>query len=204
MDIILATTNPAKLREMREVLGELEEVHMLAPRDLIGAPLRIEETGKTFEENAILKARAYTEEFGISALADDGGIEIDALDGAPGVMSRRWLGYEAPDETLIRHTLAQLKDVPWHSRGAQLRAVSVFMMPSGHTIIEEGILRGVIGTQPSFKREQGYPFRPLLWIPAVGKYSIDMDAHEHEEFNQRRNMLARVRSRILASGLLDS
>jgi len=193
--IILATTNPGKLREMKEVL-EVLPVELLIPSDL-GETLEVEETGATFTENALLKARAYVEHFGVSAIADDGGIEIDAFGGEPGVYSRRWPGYHATDEELIGYTLGRMYGIAPEKRRAQLRAVSVYLEPQGTMFQEEGILRGVIGEKPSPRREAGYPFRPIFFIPEVGKYSIDMTPEEHEVYNQRRDMLRRLKARLM-------
>src|SRR5688572_21376607 len=128
--LLIATTNPGKLREMREFIGSHFE--LLSLNDLPGAP-EVEEVGKTFEENALLKARAYFAWSRIPVLAEDGGLEIEVLNGQPGVLSRRWpLAGEQPpyrektDEELINLALTKLKGMPPSRREAQLRVAAAY------------------------------------------------------------------------------
>src|SRR3989344_660147 len=109
MRLLIATKNPSKAREIKEFLGDDFELISLA--DLKDAP-NVRETGKTFEKNAILKAKAYFEWSGIPTVADDAGLEIDYLGGEPGVKSRRWLGYEMTDQEMIDTASEELRGVP--------------------------------------------------------------------------------------------
>ena len=177
--LLIATTNQAKIREYRRLLGDLP-IELVAPVD----PPRVEETGATFEENALLKARAYAAWSGLPSLADDGGIEIDALGGEPGVRSARWLGREAADEELIAYTLERLRGVPPERRGAQMRVACALAEPAGHVTVGQGIIRGVIAEQPLPTRDPGFPFRSVF-VPAGGG------------FDQRREALVPIKLRIL-------
>ena len=123
MKILIATKNPGKAGEIKEFLGNGFELASLT--DFPDSP-DTEETGETFEENALLKARTYFEWSGISSVADDGGLEIDYLNGEPGVKSRRWPGYEATDEELIEMALKKLEGVPQENRTARLRTVGTY------------------------------------------------------------------------------
>jgi XTP/dITP diphosphohydrolase len=123
MRILVATKNQGKAREIAEFLGKDFEVVSL--KDLPGAP-DVEEAGNTFEENALLKAKAYFDWSGIPSVADDAGLEIDFLNGEPGVKSRRWLGYEMTDQEMIDTALGKLKGVPTEKRTAHLVAVGVY------------------------------------------------------------------------------
>ncbi len=154
---------------------------------------RVQETGKTFEENAILKVKFYAKKSGLPTIADDGGFEIDALGGEPGVKSHRWVhgDREDTDEDLIANTITRLQGVPLPERGAQLRAVIAFGSPDGTAYTAEGVIRGVIPLQPSPTRTPGFPFRSLLYIPELGKfYNFDvLSPEENEAYNHRKKAL---------------
>ena len=115
--LLIATTNPGKLDEIKRFLGDLP-VELVALKD-VGIIDGVEETGKTFEENAILKAKYYCKKSGLPTLADDGGFEIDALGGEPGVKSHRWIhkDREDTDEELIEYTLKKMRGLPRAKRG---------------------------------------------------------------------------------------
>jgi XTP/dITP diphosphohydrolase len=177
--LLIATTNGAKVREYRRLLGDMA-IELVAPE----APPEVEETGTTFEANALLKARAYAAWSGLPSLADDGGIEIDALGGEPGVRSARWLGRPASDDELIAHTLERLRGVPPAGRGAQMRVVCALAVPGQGETIGQGVIRGVIAEQPLPTRDAGFPFRSVF-VPSGGG------------FDQRREALEPIRLRIL-------
>ena len=177
--LLIATTNAAKVREYRRRLGDLP-IELVEPQH----PPDVEETGATFEENALLKARAYAAWSGLPSLADDGGIEIDALGGEPGVRSARWLGRPAADQELIDYTLERLRGVPAERRGAQMRVVCALAEPTGHVTVGQGVIRGAIAEQPLPTRDPGFPFRSVF-VPAGGA------------FDQRHQALEPIRLRIL-------
>ena len=183
--LLIATTNAAKIREYRRLLGDLA-IELVEPE----GPPKVEETGATFEENALLKARAYAAWSGLPSLADDGGIEIDALGGEPGVRSARWLGREASDEELIVHTLERLRGVPPGQRGAQMRVVCALVLPGGGEAVGEGVIRGTIAERASERHDPGFPFRSVF-VVAGGGYYVD----EHARFNHRREALEPIRLR---------
>jgi len=166
---LIATTNPGKIREYKEIFKQLKiPLKIVSLKDL-NIRIKIAETGKTFEENAVKKAKFCCKLTNLPTLADDSGIEIDYLNGEPGVRSRRWPGYEASDEEIIKFTLKKLKGVPKNKRGAQLRAVIGLAFPGDRKVYTfKGILRGVIAKKPIKKRFRGYPFR-TLFIPAQSK-----------------------------------
>ena len=167
--LLIATRNPGKLKEIKSALTDLA-IKIVTLQDL-QITEEVAEDGKTFEENAIKKARFYCQQSGLPTIADDGGLEIDILGGEPGVKSRRWIdGQESADEELIAHALKKLKSVPLKKRGAQLRTVLVLAFPDGQIFASEGKVRGIIAQKQSKKRTKGYPYRSLLYLPAIKKY----------------------------------
>jgi XTP/dITP diphosphohydrolase len=192
--LLLATSNEAKIRELTRLLSDLP-IELVTPGTL-GTPPRVDETGATFEENARLKARAYAAWSGLPALADDGGLEVDALGGEPGVRSARWLGREASDDELIAATLERLRGVPSAGRGAALRLVVALVRPDGGEVIGEGRIRGLIAEEATPRRDAGFPFRSVFYLPELGKYYVDLTPEEHERLNHRRAALEPIRAAL--------
>ena len=143
--LLIATTNPGKLEEIRTFLSDLP-LELVSLKD-VGITTSVEETGKTFEENAILKAKTYAELSGLVTLADDGGFEIDALHGEPGVKSHRWVhnDRDSSDEELIAYTFTRMRDLPEKKRGARLTLVLALVSPESPiiTTAKESI-RGIV------------------------------------------------------------
>ena len=192
MKILIATKNPGKAKEIASFLGEAFEVVSLG--DLSGAP-DIEETGKTFEENAILKAKKYFEWSGIPSVADDSGLEIDFLNGEPGIKSRRWLGYEMTDQEMIDTALDKLKGVAMEKRTAHLVAIGAYY-DGKNTILERGSTDGFILEKQTVECEPGYPFRAIFWMPRFQKLYQELTHEEHELINHRKILYAKLASEI--------
>lgn len=189
--LLIATTNPGKLAEIKRFLADVP-VELVGLAD-VGITDTIEETGTTFEENAILKAKFYAKRSGLPTLADDGGFEIDALAGQPGVKSHRWIhgDRDDTDEELIQYALDRLKDVPEEKRAAQLRLVLALVLPSSEVFTAEEKVRGIIPKQASPTRHKGFPYRSLLYLPEIGKYynHDELTATETETYNHRKKAL---------------
>ena len=196
-ELLIATHNPAKLNEILLASQPLikKEIRMLSLNDLHISDEPVE-TGKTFCENAVLKAMYYFKLSGIPTLSDDGGVTIDYLHGEPGIKSRRWLGYDAPDEPLIHHTLSQLKKVPDEKRGAQLRICMCFTKNGKTSISVEETIHGSIAHSPSSKRITGYPFRSLFIVSRFNRYYDELTEEEHLEINHRRKALSQLLPQI--------
>ncbi len=192
--LLIATTNPGKLSEIKFFLQDLPlELVSLADLEIKDQP---EETGQTFEENAVLKAKFYAKISGLPTLADDGGLEIDALNGEPGVKSRRWInGLESSDEELINYTLEKLKGVPLEKRGTQIRGAIALVFPDGKVYISVGEVRGIIAEKAYSKREAGFPFRSLLYLPELKKFYCysDLTLEEQQQYNHRDKMLKKLK-----------
>ncbi|MCX2726164.1 RdgB/HAM1 family non-canonical purine NTP pyrophosphatase [Thermomicrobium sp. 4228-Ro] len=157
--IVLATANPGKLREFRSLLPSCIDVVSAAELGIDLPP----ETGHTFAENALLKARAVARASGLIAIADDSGLEVDALGGRPGVHSARFAGEGATDAQNVAFLLEQLRGLPPTRRTARFRAVIALVAPDGHEALAEGTVEGTIVEAPRGQRGFGYDpiFRPL-------------------------------------------
>ena len=195
--LLIATTNPGKLTEIKRFLSDVSvELVSLKDMGIMDAPA---ETGISFEENAILKAKYYAKESGLATLADDGGFEIDALNGEPGVKSHRWAhgDRESTDEELIQYTMDRMKDLPDEKRGAQLRLVLAFVLPSGlpaqagDVFTSSEKVRGIVPKKPSDVRVPGFPYRSLLFLPEINKFynHDELTATETETYNHRKKAL---------------
>ncbi len=199
MKLLIATTNPGKLAEIRRFLSDLP-IELVGLKE-VGITDSVEETGNTFEENAILKAKHYAKESGLPTLADDGGFEIDALGGEPGVKSHRWVhsDRDSTDEELIAYTIKRLKDVSEDKRGAQLRLVLALALPDGtiHTATES--VRGVVPITPTNKITPGFPYRSLLFLPEINKYynHDELTPGETDRYNHRKKALDKLKPYIL-------
>lgn len=193
MKILIATKNPGKAREVKSFLESNFEVVSLS--DFPDAP-EVKETGETFEENAILKAKKYFEWSATPTVADDSGLEIDYLVGEPGVLSRRWPGYEATDQELIDMALKKMNGVPKQMRSAHLVAIGAYY-DGTNTIIEKGSIDGYIVEEQTVECEPGYPFRAIFWIPQFRKLYQDLTHEEHEKINHRRALYQKLSEKIL-------
>jgi len=168
--LLVATNNRGKVREYAELLDDLP-VRLTFPAQE-GLSLEVDETGETFAENAILKARAFAEASGLLTLADDSGLEVDALDGAPGVRSARYAGPGASDEDRYRLLLRRLAGVPAEGRTARFRCVVALATPEGEVQTAEGRCEGVIGFEP--RGTHGFGYDPVFYMPDRGRTMAEL------------------------------
>jgi len=188
--LLIATNNPGKLKEYKELLKDLP-LKLISLKNL-GIKNKVNENAKTFEVNAIKKAKFYSRLSGLATLADDGGLEIDYLNGEPGVKSRRWPGYEAADEELIDFALKRLRGVPWPKRKARFRVIIALAIPGKEVLISEGKLRGIILTKPRGKLIPGYPFRPIFYLPKYRKSFAELNFKEEIKIGHRKKPIKKL------------
>ena len=195
MKILIGTHNPAKLEEYKRYLSDLPiEIISLSNLNITQeAP----EDGKTFEENAIKKAKFYHELAGFPVITDDGGLTIDALNGAPGVKSRRWLGYRMTDEAMIQSVIEKMKDVPESKRTCHLVAVVSLVMPDGIVHTQLAQIDGVVAKTPTDKRLDGFPYRSFFYLNQFKKFYIDLTNEEHKQINHRKIALLKLKPYLL-------
>ena len=159
MKFVLATHNPNKIREMGAILGQFG-VEVVSPKEL-GITVDVEETGSTFAENAMLKAKAICELAKLPAIADDSGLCVDALNGAPGVYSARYAGHHGDDDANNAKLLRELADVPEEQRGAKFVSAVCFMLPDGRALEVEGECPGRIAFTLQ-NGDYGFGYDPLF------------------------------------------
>jgi XTP/dITP diphosphohydrolase len=189
--ILVATTNPAKLAEYRLLMREFAlEVVSLAD---VGIREHPEESGATFADNARLKAHFYFERSAIPTIADDGGLEVDALGGEPGVRSHRWLGAgESSDAALVAEVIRRMEAVPDGRRGARLRAAAALVWREGgkvHERVAEAAIEGVIARRAWPHIRPGFPYRAVLYLPERGCYLGELGEEEEARISQRRKTI---------------
>lgn len=187
MALLLASNNAGKLREVRALLADLRVV---SPADL-GIDLDVEETGQTFAANAELKARAYAAASGYIALADDSGLEVDALGGTPGVRSARYGAPDLDDEGRYLHLLSELQSYPEPSqRIARFRCAISAISPDGRQCRAEGTCEGLIAQSPT--GSNGFGYDPVFFVPDHNATMAQLDAATKNSFSHRGQALAAV------------
>lgn len=179
--LLIATDNAGKLREYRQLLGGLP-VTLLSPAER-NLQLDVAELGASFAENAALKAVAYARASGLLTLADDSGLEVDALGGEPGVRSARYAGAGADDAGRIAFLLAKLRDVPWPARSARFRCVIAVTRAEGPVFLAEGTCPGYIAFAPEGTR--GFGYDPVFYLPALGKTMAQLRPAEKNRLSHR-------------------
>lgn len=188
MELVLASGNPGKLREIRAIMEPLGVV--VLPAAELGFDQEVAETGDTFEANALLKARAVCAALGRPALADDSGLAVEALGGAPGVYSARYAGEKADDASNNQKLLEALARVPIERRQAAFVCVMACVRPDGAELTTEGRLTGVIAERPA--GEGGFGYDPLFLIPGDGRTVAQLSAGEKNAISHRGRALARL------------
>ena len=184
MKLVLASKNRHKLVELQTILGQLGLEVVLESE--VGVDVDVEETGTTFEENSLLKAKAVMEASGMAAIADDSGLEVDALDGAPGVYSARFGGLDS-DEARTALLLEKLQGVPDEKRTARFVSVVTCVLPDGRIVSARGTCEGVIAHAPA--GTNGFGYDPVFYVPGLGKTFSQASSEEKNAISHRGNAL---------------
>lgn len=198
--ILIASTNPGKITEIKICLKEFEKqgIKVLTFNDVKVGDRKPVESGKTFQENAFIKAKFYADLTYLPVLSDDGGLIIPYLNNEPGVRSRRWLGYEATDQELINYTLTRLCGIKGKSRSAYLETSLCFYNPkTNRKIFESEKISGHISEIANKKRVAGFPYRALLVVDKYNKFYDELTVVEHQAVNHRLIALKRLTKKII-------
>lgn len=189
--VILASNNQHKLREIHEILKDFE-YDLVSMKDA-GLDMDIEETGTSFEENSLIKAQAVLGVTGQIVIADDSGLEVEALNKAPGVYSARYAGLECDDKANNKKLLEALKDVPSDQRQGKFVSVITMLFPDGHTIVARGEVEGVIGYEE--KGDAGFGYDPLF-IYNHNKTFAELTSEMKNEISHRSQSLVKLKEML--------
>lgn len=191
--MIAATGNPNKLREMKTILSEFG-IDVVSEKEAGLGQLEVEETGSTFEENSYIKAEAVMKASGKSAIADDSGLAVDALDGAPGIYSARFSGEGATDEKNNRKLLSLMADVPNEKRTACFVSVITVCFTDGSVLTARGECPGRVLREPAGKG--GFGYDPLFVPDGYDKTFAELDSEVKNKMSHRARALARLREKL--------
>ncbi len=182
--LVVATGNMGKMNEFRRILPTYSFMTMKEA----GFYEEIEENGETFAENALIKARTVCRATGKAAIADDSGLTVDALGGAPGIYSARYAGEGASDSDLYHKLLKEIEDVPEEKRTAAFVSVIAYVTPEGEEKTFRGECRGIITFAP--KGENGFGYDPVFFVPSIGKTFAEMNMEEKNAISHRGRAMA--------------
>lgn len=190
--IIFATGNEGKMKEVRMILADMD--YEIVSMKEAGVEIEIIEDGKTFEENALIKATAIMKETGELVLADDSGLEIDYFDKAPGVYSARYLGEDTPYEVKNRVILERMEGVAEEKRTARFVCAIAAVFPDGTTKTVRGTIEGIIGYES--KGENGFGYDPIFYLPEYGCTSAELAPEEKNKISHRGKALQKMKELI--------
>lgn len=190
--IIFATGNEGKMKEVRMILADMD--YEIVSMKEAGVEIEIIEDGKTFEENALIKATAIMKETGELVLADDSGLEIDYFDKAPGVYSARYLGEDTSYEVKNRVILERMEGVAEEKRTARFVCAIAAAFPDGTTKTVRGTIEGIIGYES--KGENGFGYDPIFYLPEYGCTSAELAPEEKNKISHRGKALQKMKELI--------
>lgn len=187
--MIFATGNQGKIKEIKAILGDIGE-EIISMKEA-GIDIDIVEDGKTFEENAIIKAKAVMERTGQLVLADDSGLEVDALGGEPGIYSARYMGEDTSYEIKNRNIIERLEGVEGDARSARFVCVIAAAFPDGETVTTRGTVEGVIAKEPA--GENGFGYDPIVYVPEYNMTTGQMEPEAKNAISHRGKALCAMK-----------
>ncbi|MDP2660791.1 MAG: RdgB/HAM1 family non-canonical purine NTP pyrophosphatase [Dehalococcoidia bacterium] len=193
MKLLISTNNLHKLQEYRALLEELP-LSLTCLRDE-GISTTVEEDGLTFEENAVTKARTYASLSGLLTLADDSGLEVDALGGEPGVFSARYAGPEATDRERVAYLLAKMQGIPWEKRRACFRCVIAIADPTSNLWVCEGRCEGFVALEP--RGDRGFGYDPIFYLPDMALTMAELAPSKKNQISHRAQAAHEARKVLL-------
>lgn len=190
--LIFATGNENKMKEIRMILGDLD-YEILSMKEA-GIDADIVEDGKTFEENAIIKATAISKLSGCLVLADDSGLEVDYMDKMPGIYSARWMGEDTSYRIKNKAIIDKLEGVPDEKRTARFVCAIAAAFPDGRVVTKRGTIEGIIGYEE--RGENGFGYDPIFFLPEYGKTTAELSPEEKNQISHRGRALELIKSEL--------
>ena len=191
--IVFATANEGKVKEIKEILKDFP-IEVVSMKEM-GITADIEEDGTTFEENSLIKARALSKLTGLPALADDSGLEVDYLNGEPGIYSARYLGRDTDYDYKNNYIINKLSEAQDKERSARFVCVISLVLPDGREFVERGVVEGLIGYEQ--KGESGFGYDPIFYLPEYGKTSAELSPEEKNKISHRGKALSAMKKLIM-------
>lgn len=192
--MIFATGNEGKMREVRMILGDLG-AEILSLKEA-GIQAEAEENGTTFEENAVIKAKEIMEKTGALVLADDSGLEVDALNGEPGIYSARYMGHETSYHIKNKNLIERLEGKAGEERSARFVCAIAACFPDGRVLTTRGTMEGQIGYEE--KGENGFGYDPIFYLPEYQCYSGELPLEEKNKLSHRGKALRLMKEQLEA------
>lgn len=193
--IVFATTNEGKVKEIKEILAGFP-IEIVSMKEM-NITADIEENGATFEENSLIKAREVSKLTGLPAMADDSGLEVDYLNGEPGIYSARYLGRDTDYNYKNNYIIEKLKNAKDEERSARFVCVISLVLPDGREFIKKGVMEGRIAYE--IKGENGFGYDPVFYLPEYGMTSAELSGEEKNKISHRGKALRAMKE--LISGL---
>ena len=187
--LLLATKNPGKLKEFAELFIDLD-LEWLSLEEM-GINVDVEESGETFKENAIIKATSYAKSSGCLTIADDSGLEVDALNGRPGVRTARFGGSHLSPVERYSYLLTLMKKITEDHRNARFKCVIALALPGGLVGISQGICEGAIANRP--RGSGGFGYDPIFYLPNIGKTMAELTSNEKHRVSHRGLAVANIK-----------
>lgn len=189
-EIILASNNKDKVKEVKQILCDYDIVSL---KDA-GIDVDVEENGTTFEENALIKARAIAKITGKMTMADDSGLEIDYLDKAPGVYSARFMGHDTSYDIKNKALIEKLEGVEGQDRSCRFVCAIAVVFPDGRELVKRGTMEGLLAKEIS--GENGFGYDPIVFLPEYGKTSASLSPEEKNRISHRGKALALIKEEL--------
>lgn len=197
--LLIATHNPGKLHEISRILSDLP-LQLVSLQDL-DIEEEVEEKGRTYEENAELKAVFYAKKSGLPTIGDDGGLEIEALGGFPGVKSKRWVGKDSTDEKIIAELRKLIPTLKENEKTVHFKGAGAFALPDGSVWSSMGEVKGVLKEDKNAVFKKGFPYRGFIYLPELKKFYTEeeLTAEEMKKYNHRYIAITRLKPIIAKS-----
>lgn len=196
--IVFATSNSGKIREIQRIMADAG-VEIITMKEA-GVELDIEENGQTYEENALIKARAVASCVDSIVMADDSGLEIDYLNNEPGIYSARYLGEDVPQKEKNIDLLKRLADIPWEQRTARFVCTIAAVLPNGEELVMRATMDGYIDYEE--RGDKGFGYDPIFYVPQFAKTAAQLTETQKDETSHRGKALRLMKDRLHERGII--